>query len=158
MIIFLDEFRQLLKSLIEYKIEFILIGGYAVNYHGYNRPTGDLDIWLKPDNTNRDKLISLLKNENFSAVSIKRITKLDFTQMVAFHFGKPPKRVDFLTKITGVGFEEAWKEKVLLPVENFQIPVLHLNQLILSKLSSNRLRDKADIEELQKVAKLKRKK
>ena len=57
--ILLEEFRLLLKKLLESKVDFILIGGYAVNFHGYNRPTGDMDIWLRPTNETRDKLVQL---------------------------------------------------------------------------------------------------
>jgi predicted nucleotidyltransferase len=157
MIIFLEEFRQLLKTMLKHQVDFILVGGYAVNYYGYNRPTGDMDIWLMPDNSNKERFISLLKEERFSVADINKIKGIDFTKEVAFHFGKPPKRIDFLTKISNVNFNDAWKEKKMLPMEDFQIPVLHLHHLISSKISSERIRDKADVEELQKIAKLKKK-
>jgi len=66
-------------------------------------------------------------------------------------------RVDFLTKISGVNYEEADKEKVIVDIEGMKIPVLHLNHLILSKIGTERTKDKADIEELQKIAALKKK-
>ena len=58
--IFLKEHYLLLEKLINAGVEFIIIGGYAVNYHGYNRTTGDLDLWIKPDNDNRDILLTVL--------------------------------------------------------------------------------------------------
>jgi hypothetical protein len=57
----LDEHKAILLQLLKYKVDFMLIGGYAVIYHGYGRTTGDMDIWLKPDNENRDKLIPVLR-------------------------------------------------------------------------------------------------
>jgi len=71
--ILLEPHKQLLRSLIEFKVDFILIGGYAVNFHGYNRVTGDMDVWLKPDNENREKFISYLKAEGFEKESLNRI-------------------------------------------------------------------------------------
>jgi hypothetical protein len=56
--ILLEPHKHLLRRLIDFKVDFILIGGYAVNFHGYSRATGDMDVWLKPDNDNRSKFIS----------------------------------------------------------------------------------------------------
>jgi len=156
--IFVEEFRLLLKKLLDNNIEFILIGGYAVNYHGYNRPTGDLDIWLRPDDATQDKLLKLLMNEGFSKKSIAQIAELDFTKPATFFLGQIPKRIDFLTQISGVKFDEAWEQRQLLPLEKYNVPVLHLHHLILSKMSNDRTRDKADIEELQRIQQLKNKK
>ena len=115
MIITLPEHKTLLLKLIAVDIKFILIGGYAVNYHGYNRPTGDMDIWLNPTNENRDKLLDFFLNEGYEKETVDEIRKLDFTTPVVFHIGSPPKRIDFLTKISIVNFEEAWKQNQLLP-------------------------------------------
>lgn len=158
MIIFYEPHKEFLKKLISNDVEFILIGGYAVNYHGYNRPTGDLDIWLKPDNANRDKLLRLLRSENFSEEGINKIARLDFSKPVTFYFGKIPLRIDFLTHISGVKFNEAWQQKVLLPMEDCEIPILQLHHLVLSKISNDRTQDKLDVEELQKIIRLKKKK
>ena len=157
MVIFYEPHQQFLKKLLENKVEFILIGGYAVNYHGYNRPTGDMDIWLKPENTNKERLITALRSEKFSEKSIRQIASLDFTLPACFYFGKIPLRIDFLTKISGISFEDADSQKQLMKVDDIHIPVLHLHHLILSKISNDRSRDKADVEELQKIHRLKKK-
>lgn len=156
MIIFYPEHRRFLHVLIKHEVEFILIGGYAVNYHGYNRPTGDMDIWLKPDNNNKLKLIAALRSENFSDDGIKQVESLDFLKPACFYFGRIPLRIDFLTKISGVQYDEADKQKKLMKVDDFHIPVLHLHHLILSKISNTRTKDKQDVEELQKIIKLKK--
>lgn len=156
MIITLEEHKTLLKKLVEAGVEFILVGGYAVNFHGYSRTTGDMDIWLRPDNTNRDMMMKLLLDEGFEEEMVQAISKVDFTKGIVFHFGEPPKRVDFLTHISNVKFDEAWEAKQLLPVENIGVPVLHLNHLILSKISNSRTKDKADVEELQRINKNKK--
>jgi hypothetical protein len=150
-IITYSEHKILLRKLTDADVSFILIGGYAVNYHGYNRPTGDMDIWLKPDNDNRDKLMDLFVKERYERSVINELRKFDFTKTVVFHIGAAPKRIDFLTHINLVDYNDAWNEKKMLPLDDFSIPVLQLHHLVLSKMSTGRTRDKADIEELQKI-------
>ncbi|HET6992990.1 MAG TPA: nucleotidyltransferase [Bacteroidia bacterium] len=157
MIIFLEEHKQILRSLIDGGVDFILVGGYAVNYHGYNRPTGDMDILLKPDNNNKEKLLAMFKKEGFSDKSLKNVAKLDFTKPAVFHIGTPPKRIDFLTRISRIDFDDAWKEKQILSMEQYKIPVIQLHHLILTKLGTGRDRDKGDVDELQRIERLKKK-
>ena len=102
MIIFLEPHKSFLKKLVGGNVDFILVGGYAVNYYGYTRTTGDIDLWLKPDNDNRDRLISVLIKEGFSKAGINKIQSLDFTSMVAFHSGELPFKIDFMTHISGL--------------------------------------------------------
>ncbi len=154
--ILLDEHKVILIKLLQSKVDFILIGGYAVIYHGYGRTTGDMDVWLRPDNGNRDKLVPVLESLGVLSEDIVQIKSVDFTQALAFHIDEPPRRVDFLTKIVGLTYEEADKKKVFLPLGNFQVAVLHLDDLIVNKLISGRAKDKADVEELQKIMRLKK--
>lgn len=154
--ILLDEHKVILIDLIKSKIDFILVGGYAVIYHGYGRTTGDMGVWLKPDNENWDKLIPVLETFGIVPGDLEQIKKMDFTQALAFHIDEPPRRVDFLTKIVGLTYSEADAKKVFLPLGEFRVPVLHLDDLIVNKLISGRAKDKADVEELQKIIKLKK--
>ena len=153
--IFYEPHKKMLRLLAEFNVDFILIGGFAVNYYGYNRPTGDMDIWLKPTADNQQKLIKALKQYGFNKESIDYVKSLDFTKPEVFACGEPPVRVDFLTKISGVNYNEADAQKVLSPMGTIQIPILHLHHLVLSKISNNRTKDKLDIEELQKIQALK---
>lgn len=82
---------------------------------------------------------------------------MDFTKVLAFHIGEPPRRIDFLTKIMGLTFQEADERKMFLPLGDFQVPVLHIDDLIVNKLISGRAKDKADVEELQNIMRLKKK-
>jgi hypothetical protein len=154
--ILLDDHKKILIQLLEVNVEFILIGGYAVIYHGYSRTTGDMDIWLKPTNENRDKLITVLETQGILKEDIDHIRYTDFTQTLAFHIDEPPRRVDFLTKMVGLTFQEADARKKLLPLGNMFVPVLHIDDLIVNKLLSGRAKDKADVEELQKIMRLKK--
>ncbi|MEO8148139.1 MAG: hypothetical protein ABI723_10900 [Bacteroidia bacterium] len=149
--IFLKEHKIFLLKLIENNITFILIGGHAVNFHGYGRPTGDMDIWVKPDNDEKLKLVELLRKEGFSEEGINTVSQFDFTKRVVFHFGDYPLRVDFLTFINIIKFDEAYEQKQLLPLGDKLIPVLNLHHLVLSKITTDRPKDKLDIDELQKA-------
>lgn len=149
--IFIESHQNLLKSLNKHDVAFILIGGYAVIYHGYKRTTGDMDLWFEPTNENKLKLVSVLKEFEFEEVGINHILSLDFTNQLAFHFWEEPERVDCLTYISNVSFNEASQQKIIADIEGIQVPVIHYNHLVLSKISSNRLKDKADIEELHKI-------
>ncbi len=150
--IFLDEHQELLHKLVEHDVRFMLIGGYAVIHYGYSRTTGDMDIWLDTGNENRDKLISALHDFGIEERGLTQLKVMDFANPVpVFFIGEPPRRVDFITKISSLGFAEAFAEVNYFEMDGKNVPVIHYNHLILSKLTSERLKDKADIEELQKI-------
>ncbi|HLF34695.1 MAG TPA: nucleotidyltransferase [Cyclobacteriaceae bacterium] len=147
--------KKLLIELLESGIEFLVIGGYAVNYHGYPRFTVDLDIWLKPDNMNKQRFIDFIRDQGISNESIENLEKLDFSETQAFHFGEQGARIDFLTKISGVEFNEAYARHAKLPLADKIVPVIRYEDLIINKMISGRPRDKADIDELQKIRRFK---
>lgn len=154
--IFLDKHLLLIQNLIQGNVSFILIGGYAVNFHGYNRTTGDMDLWVKPDNENRDKMVKVLIEMGFNKDDLDAIGKMDFNNALAFNFWEVPYKVDVLTKVAGVAYETADKEKVIAEIENIKIPFIHVNHLVLSKIGNNRTKDKLDVEELQKIQSFKK--
>lgn len=142
---------EMLIALVDNKVDFLVVGGYAVIYHGYVRATGDMDIWLRPTNENKLKLVDVFRKLDFDPDGIKRIKERDFSEVVIFHIGNEPERIDFLSKVPGVNFEEAFKQRKSLIVKGRDIPFLHFNDLIASKLVANRLKDRADVEQLMKV-------
>ncbi|MBX2920753.1 MAG: nucleotidyltransferase [Chitinophagaceae bacterium] len=156
--LFTNEHRELLSALIKNKVEFMLIGGYAVIHYGYDRNTGDMDIWIKTGNENRNKLILALKAFGIIDEHLKILAEMDFTNPVpVFYFGNEPRRFDFVTMISNVTFEDAIKQVNYISLESLQVPVIHYNHLIASKLTSSRLKDKADIEELERINKYRKK-
>lgn len=131
------------------QVDYIVVGGYAVNFHGYSRPTGDLDIWICPTNENKLRFLKALEDDHFPTEELKEIS---FAEPLSFHLGEPPFLIDIMTHISGVKYAEASAQKMLIELEkDFVIPFLHLNQLIVNKFHSGRLKDLADIEELQKL-------
>jgi hypothetical protein len=155
--ILVPEFKELLILLVKHKVKFMLIGGYAVIYYGYERTTSDMDIWLKPDNENKDKLINALKEFGILNDDLNELTTRDFTQIQFFYFGSKPRRIDFLNRISGVTFEEAEKVVNYFPLKNVKVPIIQYHHLILSKISNERGKDKTDVEELQKINKFRNK-
>lgn len=152
--LFVDKHIELIKALLKCNVDFIIIGGYSVIFHGYKRTTGDVDIWIKPDNPTKEKLLLALKEIRIDSHSINEIGKLDFTGYVAFCIWEEPERADFITRINLVKYEDADKNKIIGDMDGVKIPFLHLNDLVLSKMNTGRGKDSADIEELQKIKKL----
>ena len=149
--IFLERHQKLLSSLLQHEVAFIIIGGYSVIDHCYKRTTGDVDIWLKPDNENRDRLINVLQKFDLDKSSIHNIASLDFTKQLVISIWEEPEKVDFLSYINSVNYPEADKQKEIAEIDGLQIPFLNLDHLILSKINTGRTQDKADVEELQKT-------
>ena len=154
--VLLEEHQEILRLLIKHQVNFILIGGYAVIHYGYERTTGDMDIWLELGNENRDKFIEALIDFGVDDEGIIKLKQTNFTNpLEVIRIGEHPRTIEFLTMISNVRFEDAIKNVNYFLLEDIDVPVIHYNDLILSKLTSNRLKDKADIEELQRINKYK---
>nr|NQU91143.1 nucleotidyltransferase [Bacteroidota bacterium] len=148
--------RELLFLLLDFNVEFIVIGGYSVIYYGYTRGTNDMDLWLEPDNNNKDKLIQALTKYGIRSSDLEKMNTFDFTKTNMFFIGKDPFRIDFLTKVQGVKWEDAIENVVKLEFNNHHIPIVSFDDLIKMKITSERLKDKADVEELQKISKFRK--
>ena len=149
--------KELLILLLECKVDFMLIGGYSVIYYGYKRGTNDMDLWLMPDNHNKIKLLQALKRFGINPADLKKLDALDFTKTRMFFIGEAPDKIDFLTKVQNVVWEEAIKKVNYFEYEGRLIPIVDFEDLILMKIASNRLKDKADVEELQRINKFRKK-
>ncbi|ODS81570.1 MAG: hypothetical protein ABS46_11195 [Cytophagaceae bacterium SCN 52-12] len=91
--LFIDYHQQFMQQLLDSDVEFIVVGGYAVIYHGYKRTTGDIDIWLKPTNENRDKLVRALAKMEFSKDSLDQLSQLDFKETLVFSINDEPEKI-----------------------------------------------------------------
>lgn len=150
--IFLEAHKQFIILLQKHQVDFMLIGGYAVIIYGYERGTGDLDIWLKPTNSNKAKFIQALREHGVLEVTLNIVNGFDFEgDARAMNIGIEPNRIDFLTKVHGVVFDEVYPMKMMLPLKDFQVPIIRYEDLITMKMLTDRLKDKADVEELQKI-------
>lgn len=140
-----DDFRDFLQSLIECGAEFVIVGAHAMAAHGVARATGDIDVFVRATPDNADRVVSALRD--FGApIGIHGISETDFARPGwVYQMGIPPRRIDVLTSISGVGFEEAWQGRTTLEVDGLTLPFLGLEQLRANKVASGRPKDLADI-------------
>ncbi len=150
--LFFEEHQEIIKELILQEVDFMLIGGYAVIVYGYTRTTGDVDLWIKPNNENKTKLIQAFKNLNFENEDILELEKMNFEEYLVFSVGEEPQKIDFISKVNLVNYEEANNRKIFSEIDGIEIPIVHLHDLVLMKTNTKRKKDEADIEELQKIA------
>lgn len=126
--------------------EFLVVGAHALAAHGLPRATGDLDLWVRPTPENAGRVWQAL--EEFGApLHELRVQDLTSPDLV-FQIGIVPQRIDLLTSITGVTFDEAWTSRSVVEIEGVEVPVLGRVALIRNKRSVGRARDLADLEEL----------
>lgn len=145
----IPDHRELIEILNKHHVEFLVVGGWAVIAHGYARLTIDMDFFVRktPDNAQR---LYLALEEFFGCPPPGIEGSDDFLKWEVVQFGSPPHRVDFVTRLDGIDFDEARKRGEKFPfVENCFY--LHLDDLIRNKLASGRKKDLADAEVLQKI-------
>ena len=137
----------MLQILLEEEVDFIVVGAYALAAHGIPRATGDIDIWIKTDSDNAEKLIKSLKK--FGA-PIGDLEPSDFTEPdIVFQIGVAPRRIAFLTSIDGVNFAEAEKDKLIIKINDIEVPIISVENLIKNKKATSRPKDLLDIESLK---------
>jgi len=142
----LREFIELLNS---QKVDFIVVGGHAVAFHGHPRFTGDIDFLLRPSHENAGRLIAAVKEFGFAEVSL---SAEDFMRPdIVVQLGYPPNRIDLLTSISGVDFEEAWVTRAAGELDGLPVFFLGLNALLKNKQASGRDKDRADVSKLLAV-------
>lgn len=146
MIPFNPDFRDLLSSFIEGKVRFLIVGGYAVAFHGHPRATKDLDVWIEASPENSP--LALCALAAFGApVDDLTITDLT-TPSTVFQMGVPPRRINVVCGVSGRDFASAWDRREVLDLDGLQVPVISLDDLIANKRASGRLQDLADVEAL----------
>ncbi|MEP6794882.1 MAG: nucleotidyltransferase [Saprospiraceae bacterium] len=154
--LFLPRHQEILSLLIKHNVDFLIIGGYAVIFHGYERTTGDIDLWIKPTNENRDKLSKVFLDAGMEEEDIASLKEHDFTKHTSFSWESEPEKMDFITHINLVEYEEANSNKIEYSWEGLILPFVNLRELILSKMNTGRKKDEADVEELQKIQSVKK--
>lgn len=144
-----DDFKDLLRSLCAENAEFLIVGAYALAYHGLPRATGDIDILVRPTPENAARVHRAL-SEFGAPLSSSGISEADWTsEDMVYQIGVPPRRVDILTGISGVSFAAAWKGRASADLEGHTVHFIGREALILNKRSTGRLKDLADVESLE---------
>ena len=147
--IFNQDFLDFINSLNRTKVEYILVGGYAVILYGYSRTTGDLDIWINPTEENYVKLIKSFSYFGLPTNIISKKDFLDTKNFEVFTFGRPPISIDIMTKVKGLVFATAYKRSMIYETNGIKIRLIHYNSLIKAKKASGRLKDLNDIQQLE---------
>lgn len=143
------DFAEMLNALSDEGVEYLVVGAYAVAAHGLPRATGDIDLWVRPTPDNAARLWRAL--DRFGAPR-SRLTPETFTQPdVVYQIGLPPNRIDLLTTIDGVEFDEAWQERVECVVETVSFQMLSKRHLLTNKRATGRPQDLADVARLEDI-------
>ena len=140
------DFREFLSLLKAHGVEYLLIGGYAVGYHGYPRATNDLDIWIaiRPDNAER--MVAALQEFGFDLPELSVDLFLQETKIV--RMGVSPIRIDVTTAISGVEFDQCYTDRVTDTIQGVEVSLISLDQLKVNKRASGRFKDLDDLEHL----------
>ena len=140
------DFKEFLQLLNVYDVQYLIIGGYAVGYHGYPRATGDLDIWVAINPTNSGRIVATLKEFGFDLPDVK--TELFLEENKIVRMGMPPVRIELITTIPGVTFEECYAVRVQDEIEGIEVSLIDLPNLKKNKIASGRYKDLNDLENL----------
>lgn len=137
------DLREFIALLNSEKVEYVLVGGYALAFHGVPRYTGDIDFLVRPTVENGARIESVLRAFGFASMNL---TAADFSAPDRIvQLGHPPFRIDLLTSISGVPFEEIWNNRMASELEGLPIAVISRADLIRNKQASGRPRDIADL-------------
>lgn len=141
----LKEFIALLNS---HGVEYLIVGGHAVAFHGYPRLTVDLDFFVRPSSDNAKKLLGALDDFGFGGIG------LDASDLTApgkiIQLGREPNRIDLLTGISGVAFDEAWADRIAGALDGLPVPFIGRESLLKNKRASARPKDLADVAQLER--------
>ncbi|MHB2029642.1 MAG: DUF6036 family nucleotidyltransferase [Acidimicrobiales bacterium] len=140
------DFRDFVELFVANDVRFLIVGGYAVAAHGLPRYTGDLDAWVWVSSENASRVIRSLESFGFSGLGL---TEDDFSQPDrVVQLGYPPYRIDILTSIEGVEFDEAWSRRIVLDLDGILVPFIGRDDLLTNKRVAGRPQDIADVERL----------
>ena len=140
------DFKDFLKLLNEHKVQYLLIGGYAVGYHGYPRATADMDIWVAIHPDNAGKIVTVLCEFGFDVPELTADLFLQEKQIV--RMGVPPVKLEIVTSISGVEFDECYQERITDVLDGVKVDLIDLTHLKINKKASGRYKDLADLENL----------
>jgi predicted nucleotidyltransferase len=143
------DFRDFIASLEKSGVRYVLIGGYAVAWHGHPRYTKDIDFLVEKTEANAEAIVRAFEDFGLGSLGFQ---KGDFLEGEGAYFGLPPYRVDLLNCAPGINFEEAWETRIIGDWDGLKVNVLCLELLIRTKRAAGRGDDLADIAKLLRRA------
>ncbi len=147
--IFHPDFQDFIRALNHQDVDYILLGGYAVILHGYNRTTGDMDIWVRKTSENYKKIEKAFVEFGMPVFDMTEANFLNNPEMNVFTFGSSPVCIDLMTDAKGLEFENTFQKAELREIEGLSVRVIHINDLLHAKSSAGRKKDLDDIEHLK---------
>jgi predicted nucleotidyltransferase len=142
-----SDYRDILSALSAEKVKFLLVGAYALAAHGYPRATLDIDFWIWPDSGNASAVLRALTRfgaplDNLSVTDLQ-------TEGLVFQIGVAPRRIDIITSLDGLNFDEAFAHAKSVEIEDITVHVLSVEDMIINKRATGRTKDLADVEMLE---------
>ncbi len=142
------DFQDLLELFNQHGVQYLVAGGYATSIYAEPRYTKDLDLWVEAEPGNAKRILSALREFGFGSVGLELS---DFTRdHHVVQLGREPNRIDILTQLKGLDFLDCYPRRRLLPLAGLEVPFLSKSDLITNKKAVGRLRDLADVEELER--------
>lgn len=141
------DLREFIALLNSHDVEYLVAGAFSLAFHGVARATGDIDLFIRRSSVNADKLWAVLDDFGFGAAGLERDAFLE--PQAVIQLGVAPHRIDLLTDIDGVSFEEAWSAREAAILDGLPVPMLSKKLLIANKLAVGRPQDMADVERLR---------
>lgn len=145
-----DDFRDIVTLFADCGVEFLIVGAYALAFHGAPRASGDIDLFVRPTLQNAAKVFDALTR--FGApLAPHGVTSADFAREgTIYQIGLPPRRIDVLTQISGVTFDEAWTSRTAVDVDGRSVNIIGREAFVKNKLAAARPKDLADVSRLKK--------
>jgi predicted nucleotidyltransferase len=141
------DFKEFIASLNDNRVRYLVVGGYAVAFHGHPRYTKDMDIWLELTLKNAEQVVKALHQFGFGALEL---TPEDFlTPSQVIQLGYPPNRIDLLTSLKGVDFESCYQTRTTVSIDGVSVNFIDLTNLKKNKHATGRYQDLADLENLK---------
>lgn len=145
-----QDLKEFVGLLLSRGVDFVVVGGHAVAFHGHPRLTDDLDLLVRPTLENGQRIVSALAEFGFASVGI---TPEDFTVPDrVIQLGRVPNRIDLLTELYGVNFDEVWRSRVESEVDGLPVAMIGKAELIRNKKATARMQDLADAEALEALS------
>lgn len=144
-----QDFKEFLKLLEDNEVRYLLVGGYAVGYHGYPRPTGDIDFWVSNKSENAERVVSVLRAFGFDSQDLS--VSLFTAEKSIVRMGVAPFKLEVITHIDGVIFDDCYSRRLETTIDECTVKILGLDDLLANKKASGRPKDVNDVLELTKI-------
>jgi len=142
-----QDFKEFIQSLNDNYVRYLVIGGYAVAFHGYPRYTKDIDIWIDASAANAARMVKALDQFGFGSLGLQTADFITPDQIIQLGF--PPNRIDLLTSASGVDFKRCYPARVRVVLDGVPVNFIDLENLKKNKSAAGRLQDLADLENLK---------